>query len=168
MFSQVSVCRQGRRCTPPPCQADNPLGSHPPPPWADTRPQADTPRQKPTPPPRDGYCSGRYASYWNVFLFIIILELLRTLSKVFILVKIHIEIKKRYAPKCGSGEERSSSASKFWSFLYEPLKKNREGRNVKRISSQWLKHSLIISNTVGYNSTFCLYHIQMSVRNVKI
>ena len=31
-------------------------------PWADTD-QADTPL------PADGYCSGRYASYWNAFLF---------------------------------------------------------------------------------------------------
>ena len=23
----------------------------------------------PSPPPRDGHCSGRYASYWNAFLF---------------------------------------------------------------------------------------------------
>ena len=45
------------------------------PPWADT-PTADTPRQtllgRHTPlvqtPPRDDYCSGRYASYWNAFL----------------------------------------------------------------------------------------------------
>ena len=49
-------------------QADNlwadPMGRHPPgqtPPWADT-PQADT-------LPSDGHCSGRYASYWNAFLF---------------------------------------------------------------------------------------------------
>ena len=34
-----------------------------------TPPQADTPRQTPPgqtpPPPGDGHCSGRYASYWN-------------------------------------------------------------------------------------------------------
>ena len=36
-----------------------PLGRHPPP--------ADIPRQ--TPPLPDGHCSGRYASYWNAFLF---------------------------------------------------------------------------------------------------
>ena len=23
---------------------------------------------RPTPPPRNGYCHGQYASYWNVFL----------------------------------------------------------------------------------------------------
>ena len=47
MFSQVSVCPQGRRCTPP---GGHPLGRHPPgrqtdTPWADT-PQADTPPQR--------------------------------------------------------------------------------------------------------------------------
>ena len=44
-------------------------------PWADT-PQAD-PHNRHTPwadipqtdTPRDGHCSGRYASYWNAFLF---------------------------------------------------------------------------------------------------
>ena len=30
--------------------------------------EADTPRQNP--PPADGYCCGRYASYWNAFLLI--------------------------------------------------------------------------------------------------
>ena len=50
MFLQVSVCPQGRgNCTSP--------GRHPP--WAET--------------PRDGHCSGRYASYWNTFLFILFL-----------------------------------------------------------------------------------------------
>ena len=41
-------------------------------PWADS-PQADTPGQTPpSPPPKaDGYCRGRYASYWNAFLFFI-------------------------------------------------------------------------------------------------
>ena len=33
-------------------------------PWADNRPP---PRQTPH-PPADGYCSGRYAYYWNAFL----------------------------------------------------------------------------------------------------
>ena len=33
-----------------------PLGKHP-------------PGHKPHPPPRDGHCSGRYASYWNAFLY---------------------------------------------------------------------------------------------------
>ena len=35
------------------------------------------------PPPRgaDGYCSGRYASYWNAFLFVAILEDTLALSK---------------------------------------------------------------------------------------
>ena len=39
----------------PPGQADTPLGRHP--------PQARHPQA-------DSYCSGRYASYWNAFLFI--------------------------------------------------------------------------------------------------
>ena len=65
--------------------ADTPLGRHPH--WADTplghplgRPPWQTPRGK-TPPwtdtprqtlplsPAYGYCSGRYASYWNAFLY---------------------------------------------------------------------------------------------------
>ena len=44
---------------PPPGQTP-PSGRHPPrqiPPWADTS------------PPQDSHCSGRYASYWNAFLF---------------------------------------------------------------------------------------------------
>ena len=48
---------------------------------ADTTPWADTPRQTPPPeqtllpnacwgiPPPGGHCSGRYAPYWNVFLY---------------------------------------------------------------------------------------------------
>ena len=55
----------------PPGQTPPPLGRHPLP-WADTPspsqtlPWADTPGQ--TPPPR-WPLSGRYASYWNAFLF---------------------------------------------------------------------------------------------------
>ena len=30
-----------------------------------------TPREQTTPPPADGYCCGRYASYWNTFLLLI-------------------------------------------------------------------------------------------------
>ena len=52
--------------------AETPLGSHPlagrHPPGRQTLPcQADPPAQ--TPPFRDGHWSGRYASYWNTFLF---------------------------------------------------------------------------------------------------
>ena len=43
-----------------PGQVDTPLGRHPS--WAGRHP----PEQ--TPPPADGCCSGRYASYWNAFL----------------------------------------------------------------------------------------------------
>ena len=82
MFSQVSVIlSMGQGClpycmlghTPPgqtPPETDTPLGQthHPldrhtlP---LDTHPKAD---MRP-PPPRDGHCSARYASYWNAFLF---------------------------------------------------------------------------------------------------
>ena len=44
--------------TPPGQTSPAPLGRYP---W----PRAGTPRDT----PRDGYCSGRYASYWNTFLF---------------------------------------------------------------------------------------------------
>ena len=86
MFSQVSVCPQGEVCTP---WADTPWQTHPswvdtPPPPRQTPPRQTPPRQ--TPPkqtpldkhphpwadtPADGYCSGRYASYWNAFLLTI-------------------------------------------------------------------------------------------------
>ena len=51
-----------------------PLGTrHPPGPG--TCPGADTPgsrpRSEPGTPPADGYSCGRYASYWNAFLFVI-------------------------------------------------------------------------------------------------
>ena len=45
------------RHTPPPTGAGTPSPSRPPAPGAGT------------PPPADGYCCGRYASYWNAFLF---------------------------------------------------------------------------------------------------
>ena len=70
MFLHLSVSHSVHRgdvCqTPPPEQtppcANSPLGRHP--------PQADPTWQTPTPPPpADGYCSKRYASYWNTFLF---------------------------------------------------------------------------------------------------
>ena len=55
-------------------QADTPSPSGQTPPWADT-PQADpTLGQTPTWAdfPQDGHCSGRYASYWNAFLLIML------------------------------------------------------------------------------------------------
>ena len=74
-----------------PPRADTPQSRHPPEqtppeqtppeqtPWADTPqeqtpPRADTPLEQTPPgsrppPPRDGHCCGRYASYWNAFLF---------------------------------------------------------------------------------------------------
>ena len=43
-------------------------------PWqADTHPPG---RQTVPPPPHDGYCSGRYASYWNAFLLIKVIFML--------------------------------------------------------------------------------------------
>ena len=59
--------------------ADSPLGADIPP--KQTHPQsrppgsrhplrADTPSPEQTPPRRDGHCCGRYASYWNAFLYI--------------------------------------------------------------------------------------------------
>ena len=80
MFSQVS-----------PPWAGIPLGRHPHPrqkiPWQDTaqantpgqttpwtdNPWADTPR-KTANPHKDGHCIGRYASYWNTFLFVEMLD----------------------------------------------------------------------------------------------
>ena len=83
MFLQASVCPPGGVClsacwdTIP--QSRHPPEQTPPPPGADP-PGADTPREQ-TPPQeqtpqsrhpsrRDGHCCGRYASYWNAFLFI--------------------------------------------------------------------------------------------------
>ena len=54
MFSQVSVILS---------TGDGVSGRHPP----GRSPRADTP-----PSPADGYCSGRYASYWNTFLLQIV------------------------------------------------------------------------------------------------
>ena len=69
----------GRQPTPaqtPHSCADTPLGRHAPgqtpPSWADIpNPLGQTPlpRLGRHPAPADGYCSGRYASYWNAFLF---------------------------------------------------------------------------------------------------
>ena len=56
------VCPSACWDTPSP-RADTPWQT---PPRADTPPQADTP-----PPPADGYCCGRYASYWNAFFLIV-------------------------------------------------------------------------------------------------
>ena len=59
-------------CIPACTGADTPLGRHPS--WADTLPrQTPHPGRHPlgrhTPP--DGHCSGRYASYWNAFLYLV-------------------------------------------------------------------------------------------------
>ena len=68
--------------TPPPGPDTPPWTRHPPPwsrhhPWDQTPPWTDTPlepdtieqRPPPHPPTRYGHCCGRYASYWNAFLF---------------------------------------------------------------------------------------------------
>ena len=47
---------------------DAPLANTPPPSRHPRDPGRHTPRAD-TPPPADGNCSGRYASYWNAFLF---------------------------------------------------------------------------------------------------
>ena len=60
----------------------HPLEAHPPPrstPARSTPPRSTHPPRSPRPkhtpqkhPPPDGHCSGRYTSYWNTFLFIIV------------------------------------------------------------------------------------------------
>ena len=55
VFSQMCVknsVHEGGRCTP--------LGRHP---------SRHTPPDQTPPSPREGHCSGRYASYWSAFLF---------------------------------------------------------------------------------------------------
>ena len=71
MFSQVSVCQKGGVQPPgktPPRQADTTLVDIP---WVDTPPpgRQTPPPSKHPPGPQYGYCSGRYASYKNAFLF---------------------------------------------------------------------------------------------------
>ena len=92
MFLQVCVCPQGGRVSAsvhagmpdPPDQADPPgTGRHPPGPGRHPPDQADTPgpgrpptppRNRQTPPQEEDSSirstSGRYASYWNAFLFL--------------------------------------------------------------------------------------------------
>ena len=79
----LSACWDTPPRHPPPTGQTKPLGRHPlgRPHWQTDTPWADTPRQTPLTPrhppgrhppgppsPADGYCSGRYASYWNPFL----------------------------------------------------------------------------------------------------
>ena len=61
-----------------PTRADTPLGRHP---------RADYP-----PPPADGYCSGRYASYWNAFLFSILIYNVKSPIDVFTFHEINVII----------------------------------------------------------------------------
>ena len=93
--------------TPPPGRQPRdrhlPLGRHHPwqtPPLADTtlgrhHPGQTLPGQVPpgqTCPPTDGHCSGRYASYWNAFLFF------------FCLFSLKSETRNRSAPSLDLGE----------------------------------------------------------------
>ena len=87
---------------------DTPLGRHSPvqiPPWADTRLGRHPPGRHL--PPADGYCSRRYASYWNAFLFILdphpIVFLRKTLGKV-VLFK-HICFNSMKQNKVSTGEK---------------------------------------------------------------
>ena len=61
MFLHLSVCPQGG-------SASVHTGI-PHPPGAGTPPEQATSPQEQAPPPTDGYCCRRYASYWNAFLF---------------------------------------------------------------------------------------------------
>ena len=77
------VCLSACWDTPPgqtPSRADTPLGQTLPPPdrLPGQTPPGKPPRQTPLGrhPPADGYCSARYASYWNAFLFCNNVELL--------------------------------------------------------------------------------------------
>ena len=66
VFTGVCLTTEGR-CTPPP-QAE---GRHPLPRQRTATPLGRPPQaegRQPL-PPADGHCSGRYASYWNAFLF---------------------------------------------------------------------------------------------------
>ena len=65
MFSQACVKNSVRGGVHP---LFRPPRTHTQTPWAHT-PWVDIPPGRPL-PPLDGHCSGRYASYWNAFLFI--------------------------------------------------------------------------------------------------
>ena len=62
IFTSMSFCPRGvsTHCMQGYTTGHNPSGQTPPP--SQTPPWADTPSP-------DGHCSGRYASYWNAFLF---------------------------------------------------------------------------------------------------
>ena len=77
VFTSVcqEFCPQGEVHTLPPSWPDTPPGKHPlsKHPQADI-PQADNPQADNPTLQADGYCSGRYASYWNAFLFIFVIS----------------------------------------------------------------------------------------------
>ena len=54
----------GRHPPPTDTPGQTPLGRHPPPPWADTHLPLGRPPSR-----ANSCCSGRYATYWNSFLF---------------------------------------------------------------------------------------------------
>ena len=64
MFLHVSVCPRGGL---PQCMLGYSPGSRPP--GADTPSEQAPPREQAPSHRGDGYCCGRYASYWNAFLF---------------------------------------------------------------------------------------------------
>ena len=75
-YTCLSFCSQGGSAS---VHAGIPPGTRHTPPPQRRPPRADTPQEQ-TPPPgadppptgsRDGYCCGRYASYWNAFLFLL-------------------------------------------------------------------------------------------------
>ena len=60
-----------------PYRRQAPPWSRHPPPWADNPPKeallpraGTSPSRHPLPRPANGYCCGRYASYWNAFLYL--------------------------------------------------------------------------------------------------
>ena len=79
MFSQACVKNSVHRGILSPLADTPPLGRHPPwqtphradPPWADIPWQTHPPGRHPP----SGHCSGRYASYWNAFLYFTITAL---------------------------------------------------------------------------------------------
>ena len=74
MFLQTCVCPHGVVCLSA-CW-DTPPQEQTPPSGADTPPPEHTPPG--ADPPRDGHCCGRYASYWNAFLLLLLLGYVRS------------------------------------------------------------------------------------------
>ena len=76
----------------PSWQADTPLGR---PPIRQTHPLGRHPT-----PPSDGYCSGRYASYWNAFLYIYRTTRI-SVKAYFCITRLHLHTKHIFSfPEC--------------------------------------------------------------------